>query len=153
MRILVERKDGLFIYKTIALIIKNNKLLVAKSTDSPCFYLVGGGIDMNETSEEAIIREVYEETGYKLGIDRLVFTVERIFKVDNQRYHELSFIYLMNNNPDMNIADGTFTDQPPNETLHWIPLNMLDKTNIVPPFLKTKSLENIVGIEHIITRE
>lgn len=138
--------------RAAALIIKNNKFLAAKSMDYDCYYTVGGGININESSEEAVVREVYEETGYRLEIERLAFVQERFLKVDKRQYHEVVFFYLMQNSFDMNILDNSFTDQK-KETLHWLPLNDLNKINLVPKFLKTKSFDNLKDIEHIISKE
>lgn len=148
----VKKARTICTLRAAALIIKDNKLLVAKSVDYDCYYTVGGGIEINETSEEAVIREVYQETGYKLEIDRLAFVQERFLEVDKQQYHEIAFFYLMKDSADMNISDSSFTDQQ-KESLHWLPLNYLSRTNLVPKFLKTKSFNNISGVEHIILKE
>jgi 8-oxo-dGTP pyrophosphatase MutT (NUDIX family) len=139
--------------RAAALIIKDNKLLMVKNTDFPCYYTVGGGIEPNETSDEAVIREVYEETSYHLEIDRLAFIQERFYEVNQQKRHEIVFFYLMKEKADINIPDGSFTDQPPKATLHWLPIDKLSEINIAPEFLKTKSFDNITGIEHIISRD
>lgn len=97
--------------RAAALIIRNNKLLVAKSMDYDCYYTVSGGIEINETSEDAVIREVYEETGSSLEIEKLAFIQERFLEVNKQQYHEIAFLYLMKNNAEMNISDNSFTDQ------------------------------------------
>jgi len=145
-------QESFLFIRAAALIIKDNKLLTAKTTDTP-HYTIGGRIEKNETSEEAVIREVYEETGYKLEIDKLAYINERFIEVNGQKIHEIVFYYLMKNNLDINIQDGCFTDQAPIETLHWLPIGSLDKTDLVPPFLREKSFDNIVGIEHIISKE
>lgn len=44
------------------------KLLILERRDVPVWVLPGGGIDENETSEEAIIRETFEETGLHVSI-------------------------------------------------------------------------------------
>ena len=140
--------------RAAALIIKDNKLLAAKSADYDCYYVVGGGIEINETSEEAVVREVYEETGCKLEIDRLAFVQERFFTVDDQQFHEIGFFYLMKDSDKVNISDNSFTDLPSKtETLHWLRISDLCNINIVPKFLKTKSFDDITGIEHIILKE
>jgi len=144
---------GSFNYRVAAIIIKDRKLLVAKSSDYPVYYTVGGTVEMNETAEEAVIREVLEETGYSLEVDRLLIVQERFFTVNSRKLHELAFFYQMKNRDDMLIEDGSFTDQPPKETLHWIPIDDLPATNIVPPMLKTLSLESIDCARHIISRE
>lgn len=47
------------------------KILLVKRRDVPVWVLPGGGIDLNETPEEAVIREVKEETGLDISIERL----------------------------------------------------------------------------------
>ena len=139
-----------FTYRAAALIIRDNKLLAAKNTNTP-YYTIGGAVEINETSAEAAMREVYEETGLRMEIDRLAFVQERFHKVDGQMHHEVVFFYLMKPG-DINIPDGTVTDQA-TETLHWLPLDRLGEFDLVPEFLKTTPLVNIAHTQHIISRE
>lgn len=48
------------------------EVLMIMRRDVPVWALPGGGIDLNETPENAIIREMEEETGYKVSIVRKV---------------------------------------------------------------------------------
>ena len=140
------------VLRAAALIVKDNNFLAVKSSDYDVYYTVGGGIEVNESSEEAVIREVYEETGYMLEINRLAFVQERFHEVDERKYHEIVFFYLMQINADFDIPENRNTDQK-KETLHWIPIKDLGKFNLVPKFLKTKSFVNVTSIEHIISKE
>jgi 8-oxo-dGTP diphosphatase len=45
-------------------------VLLIKRKDVPVWILPGGGIDPGETAEEAVIREILEETGYQIQIER-----------------------------------------------------------------------------------
>ena len=143
--------------RAAAFIIKDNKLLFAKNVNSPYYYLIGGGIEEDESSEETTIREILEETGLKLEVDRLVIIQERFHEVNGQRSHEIVFFYLIKGNENINILDNTFTDQGTDETLHWLPLNNLHDFNIVPrflpKFLTEKSFDDMKTIEHMIVRE
>jgi len=141
-----------FTYRVGAIIIKDKKLLMVKHEDYPCYYTVGGKVRINETSEEAIIREVYEETGIEFQIDRLSFINERFFEIKDEHYHEIVFYFLMKENTNIDLPHIRFTDQGPKETLHWLPMESLDKTYIIPEFFKTKLLDNMVAIEHIISK-
>lgn len=47
-------------------------VLLIKRRDVPVWVLPGGGIDEGETSEHAVIREILEETGFTVKIDRLI---------------------------------------------------------------------------------
>jgi len=139
--------------RTAAFIVNDNKVLFAKNINSPYYYLVGGGIEENESSEEAIIREIFEETGLRIEIDRLKIIQERFCIIDNKKFHEICFFYSVKNNFKIIIEDSTFTDQSTDETLHWLPIDKLSEFNIVPKFLKTIKFDEINNIEHIIVKE
>ena len=140
--------------RAAAFIINDDKLLFAKNVNQPLYYVIGGRIEENETSEEAIIRELYEEIGLKLEVERLVIIQERIHEVDNQKHHEIVFFYTIKENAAIkNILENSFTDQGTHETLHWLPIDDLKKYNIVSSFLKEKSLRNMSELEHIIVWE
>ncbi len=47
-------------------------ILLIKRRDVPVWVLPGGGIDPEETPENAIAREILEETGFTVKADRLV---------------------------------------------------------------------------------
>ena len=61
-----------------AIVIHNDCLLVIyRSKYGKEYYtLPGGGIDAGETPEQAIIREMHEETGVEVELERLVFVEE-----------------------------------------------------------------------------
>lgn len=142
---------GNFSLRAAALIIRENKLLIAKSDNYDCYYTVGGGIQQNETSDNAVVRECYEETGYHFEIDRLVFVQERFFSLENILHHEVVFFYLMKET-NYELDNGKNTDQK-EEHLFWVPLEELDNINLVPAFLKTavKSIPN--EITRIVSQE
>lgn len=48
------------------------KVLLIKRRDIPIWTLPGGGIEQGEDPETAVIREVEEETGYKVRVSRKV---------------------------------------------------------------------------------
>lgn len=64
--------------KTVnALIIENKKLLTVKRKKIPwrrIYAMPGGKIEINENEEQAVIREVKEETGYKTDIEKKIIT-------------------------------------------------------------------------------
>lgn len=130
-----KNSNGNFSLRAAALIIQDNKLLVAKSQDYDCYYTVGGGIRQNETSDKAVLRECFEETGHPYQIDRLVYVQERFFQLENINHHEVVFFYLMKDD-GFEVVSGVNTDQH-KEQLFWLSIEEVEEINLVPTFLKT----------------
>lgn len=61
-----------------AIVVKDGQLLVIHRNKfgKEYYTLPGGGIDPGETPEQAMIRELYEETGISVVLDRLVIVEE-----------------------------------------------------------------------------
>jgi 8-oxo-dGTP diphosphatase len=64
--------SALFRVAVSALIFDQGKVLLAHRRDIDWWNLPGGGMEPGETVDEAIVREVYEETGLQVKIERLV---------------------------------------------------------------------------------
>ena len=52
-----------------ALIIRDEKILCQRRTDNDRWGLIGGLLEMNETYEQAALREIREETGLEVKLD------------------------------------------------------------------------------------
>lgn len=83
---------------TVALITnENNELLVATRAHEPVkgtLDLPGGFVDMDETGEEAVIREVKEETGLDVQELKYMFSIPNIYVYSGFEVHTLDLIYL-----------------------------------------------------------
>jgi ADP-ribose pyrophosphatase YjhB (NUDIX family) len=53
-------------------IIKDNKILLVQESDDKLWNLPGGWADVGESPSEAVIREIFEETGLKVSIKSIV---------------------------------------------------------------------------------
>ena len=134
--------------RATALILQNRKLLVTKDKDK--YYTIGGAIQVNESTEEAVVREVREELGVKAQAGQLAFVVENRFKEDGVYYHNIEFHYLV----DL-LEDAPLTMQEDAKPLpcRWLALNDLHTINLKPAFLKT-TLPNWDGqLRHIHLKE
>lgn len=67
---------------------ERSKVLVVKRQDVPIWALPGGGVDSGESPEEAVKREIFEETGILVSVKRLVADLTPI-----NRLTEKTFIY------------------------------------------------------------
>lgn len=151
MEIRFDDTDNRFTLRAAALIIHNQQLLVVKNSAANCCYTIGGGVRIGETTEEAVLRECYEEIGVSFVIDRLVFVQERFFTAGGKQHHEVVFFYLMKPCA-VSIAHDRPTDQA-NEILYWLPLDQLKTAPLVPSFLKKALAKLPQTVAHIVTYE
>ena len=91
-----------FRLRAAAIIIENGCVLFATNDMEKYYYTIGGGIELGETAEQAVLREVKEETGIDYQIERLAFIQENFFKRDDGMLkdlscHEVTFYFLMKN--------------------------------------------------------
>ena len=70
--------EGMLNIRAGAIIRKGGRLLMVGNTRD-YLYSVGGRLKFGETAEEAVIREVWEETGVRMEIDQLGFVHENYF--------------------------------------------------------------------------
>lgn len=77
--------------------INNGRLLVSQGYDSKknnYFYrCIGGGIEFQETSEQALRREFMEELKIEIDIKEFLGICENIFTYEGKAGHELVFFY------------------------------------------------------------
>ena len=66
--------DPIFMPAASCCIIKNNKILLQKRTDNGDWAVHGGGLELGETFEEGLIRELREELNIK-PINPIIFNV------------------------------------------------------------------------------
>jgi len=99
-------------------------VLLIQRRDVPVWVLPGGGIEPSEPPEAAIIREILEETGFTVKIDRLVgdyFPINRLAK--HTHLYECS------------ILSGKPTPSSESKNVHFFPLASLPKL-LPPPYLE-----------------
>ena len=64
-----------------------------EKSDKDYIFLIGGKVMANETSQEAIKRELMEEIGMKVDDLNLVSIMENLYSTTDGKVHEISFIY------------------------------------------------------------
>ena len=141
-------ENTVFGVRATALILQNGKLLVTKDKDK--YYTIGGAIQVNERTEDAVVREVREELGVKAQAGQLAFVVENRFEQAGVHYHNIEFHYLVDLLDD---APLTMQEDEKMQPCEWIDLDKLEGIQLVPAFLKT-ALPNWDGqLRHIHLNE
>ena len=147
---------GLINLRVGAVILRDGKFLMAGNDRDAYLYSVGGRIRFGETAEEAVVREVAEETGYRLSVDRLGFVHENYFVMDvpphaGRLVYEVSFYFYMNAPEDFAPVCGSTTGDGLRERLEWVGPD--EPRTIYPDFFRTELARPGHGVKHFVTDE
>ena len=148
--------DGILNIRVGAIIMKDGKILMVGNERANYLYSVGGRIKFGETAEEAIVREVYEETGVKMEIDRLGFVHENYFYGDapsnlGKLIYEISFFFYMKVPSDFAPISESFTEDNSKEHLKWVSLD--EDIKMYPEFFRTELINPTDTVKHFIKDE
>ena len=148
--------DGILNIRVGAIIMKDGKILMVGNGRSNYLYSVGGRIKFGETAEEAVVREVYEETGVKMDVDRLGFVHENYFYGDTptnlgKLIYEISFFFYMKVPKDFEPACYSFTEDGNTEYLKWITAS--EPQTFYPEFFRTELKNPSWEVKHFVTRD
>ena len=144
----VACNDGIINIRAGAIIIKDGKLLMV-GNDRDYLYSVGGRLKFGETAEEAVVREVFEETGVKMEIDRLGFVHENYFFGDapsnmNKLIYEISFFFYMKVPENFAPISENFKEDNGIERLVWVSPD--DNMKIYPEFFKITEVLPLLSV-------
>lgn len=143
--------DHWFRYRAAAIIVEDDHVLLNYYAPGDYYYSIGGGVHLDEEAEQAVLREVREETGVDYAVDRMVVINESFFDgqdtLQGRRAHVLEFYFLMKPRGIMHL--------PPSReaSVHWIPIADLPKVRHFPLFLSQWLSERPEGILHLVSRE
>lgn len=148
--------DGYINIRVGAIILKDNRFLMTGNKREDYLYSVGGRIKFGETAKEAVIREVFEETGVNMEVDRLGFVHENCFIGDapsnmGKPIYEISFFFYMKVPDDFEPVSKSFTDDGCEEFLKWVSFD--EEMIIYPEFFRTELKHPQKTVKHMVTDE
>lgn len=155
----IKTNDYNFKFRASGLIIRDNKLLVVEMDDSGFFCLPGGYVELGETTEVAIKRELTEETGQEITIKKYLGVVENYFiNKYSQKMHEISFYYLLDfTNNNIKTNDFTLIENDKGHKIKlsfkWLNIDNLNNFDIRPIFLKELIKKDNLEFNHLICND
>ena len=142
-------QNQVFGVRATALIVQEGKIYLAKSPTEE-YYTVGGATHFGELTAEAVQREVREEIGIEVIVEKLAFVVENHFTLEGKDFHQIEFQYLVTplSEPNHQMKEsGQVRD------CQWVSLDDLESINLNPAFLK-QALTKLEGpVRHVINKD
>ncbi len=143
MDITFRSDNGVFNYRACAVIVHNDHILAMQDGRSPYYYLPGGRVQLHETAEAVVLRELKEELNIDAAITRALWLNQGFFKEDvsGDAYHEICLYFLVDVSATDLLSRGTtFVCHDGGKELRfeWLPFDALKSTYFYPLFLKDK---------------
>lgn len=133
-----DAEQGRFNYRSVAVIIHQNHVLIHRAEEDDFWAMPGGRVEFFEYSDATVVREIGEELGIEANVNRHLWHVESFFEYREQKFHEVANYYLVSVSALTEIeSEVNFKgiEQPANLIFCWVPLAGLGKYNLYPQFL------------------
>ncbi|HEM3495833.1 NUDIX domain-containing protein [Streptococcus suis] len=138
--------NQIFGVRATALLIKDGKIFLTKDAKGR-YYTIGGAVAVNETAQDAVVREAKEELGVDSCVNQLAFVVENQFTHEGIDFHNIEFHFIVEPIGELSkeMIEGKLK-----QACEWIELDNLVNLDIVPAFL-AQELPNWNGqVKHIM---
>ncbi len=144
-----------FNYRVGCLIKKDAYILLEENTDNNYYSFIGGRVKLGETSEDAIIREFFEETGLETSIVKCLGLVENFFtsRYTNGSCHEILILYELKFNHQEDYEKDSIINKEASKTskFKWILTENITEYNFKPSILA--NYLNHKEIFHLINKD
>ena len=152
MDITIDVKDYKLNVRSAGVIIHNGKSLLHRNVNSGHYALIGGRVEIGESSTDTIKREIKEELGKDIKITGYISTIENFFEIKGSKYHEIMFVHKIEftNEEDQKI-EYTMKNIEGKEYLQyeWIDLDIIDEYPLLPKAMKDVLKENRFPVHKI----
>ena len=96
MDIKINCDEGKFKFRVCGILKVENKYLAVNINQNGFFCLPGGHVELGEDTDTAVLREMKEELGFEINIDRMVCVVQNFFKTkESKTFHEIGYYYVV----------------------------------------------------------
>lgn len=146
-----------FNVRTVAVFVRDGRVLLHRDDEWTIWALPGGRLELGESSDVALRREVEEELGTAVASARLLWVCEDFFEHLGKCWHEIGFYYLVEPRtpealPPLDRETLRQDEQGFELTFRWFPFDELAAIELNPVFLRTRLRCLPATVEHLVVR-
>jgi ADP-ribose pyrophosphatase YjhB (NUDIX family) len=143
-----------FINRVVGVAIDQGRVLLHKSEEDDFWALPGGRAELMEPAIATLRREMVEELGIAVEVERLLWTVENFFQYRGLDHHELGLYFLMRvpaDWPQRSATEPFLGDEHGKQLcFQWFPLETLPTLRLYPAFLVDGLRELPPAPQHVV---
>ena len=137
--------------RVAAVVSRGDKVLLCRVWDEDWWFLPGGRIKTNETSLEALERELTEELGSDFRVIRPLVCSENFFDLDGWAFHEICTFYEVEWNGGPVQREQVVQEKV--EVRRWVSRTDVSDVDLRPSFIKEHIARPRLSLELVINRE
>lgn len=134
-----QKDNKRFNYRSVAVFIDQQKVLLHRVGDNPYWSLPGGRVEFMESASATVLREMKEELDIECKIIRPLWIIENFFSYKEVKQHEIAFYFLVSC-PEQLLKRGNEFEVLENGTtrLHfrWVEISRLQEEELYPTVLR-----------------
>lgn len=155
MDVKIKNEDAIFNYCARAIIEQDGKVLIIRVNDADYYHLPGGHVEIGETSEAALIREIKEEVGFDVTITKLVVVHEQFYSKKGTANHSVIFYYLAQPKDKIITQNCVRMEQGRTKIiqneLRWVTRDELKTVEMRPASIKDLIIKNELNdLKHLV---
>lgn len=142
MDIKINGEEGRFKFRVCGILACQDKYLVVKINRNEFYCLPGGHVELNEDTNQAVLREMKEELGFEVKIKNLIAINQNFFKTpEGKPFHELGVYYIVEaqNEEDITKHDYEREELDKGELKHlefkWVTQKEMKEISFQPKFI------------------
>ncbi len=158
MDLKIKTDEQEFHGRACGIIQQENMFLIMRVNKTPYYHIPGGHIEIGESSEQAVVREIKEEIGCDVQETNLFAIQENFWIRDNKKCHGIEFYYIIKLKKQLQMKDHERIENDKGEEklleFKWVTLEELKDIDLRPNNIRNMLIneEYLTGLKHIVKR-
>jgi ADP-ribose pyrophosphatase YjhB (NUDIX family) len=145
-----------FNLRAAAIIFHDEHVLLHRIEGDEFWSLPGGRVEPGEDAAATVVREMQEEIGVRVRVERMACVVENFFEYDERAHHEIGLCFLATIEPGSPLLDLAQTHRGSEGgkqlAFSWFARNQLTHVDVRPRFLRDLLRAERIELTHVVQR-
>ena len=146
-----------FNLRAAAIIFHDGHVLLHQIEGDEFWSLPGGRVEPGEDAATTVVREMQEEIGVQVRVERMACVVENFFEYNERAHHEIGLCFIADIESGSALLDITRThggsEGGKRLVFSWFARNELSHVDVRPRFLRDLLSAERIELTHVVQRD